>query len=123
MNNSISESDFDNLLNDTLPAFDDDSDMPANAPAAAPLPQQDLKFFGKIPVTVTLEVASTEISLRELMDVDTSSVIALDKLAGAPLDVKVNGALFAKAEVVVVHGNYGLRIVELSGSSLSDLAL
>ncbi|ARQ74632.1 MULTISPECIES: FliM/FliN family flagellar motor switch protein [Pseudomonas] len=123
MNNSISDSDFDNLLNDTLPAFDDDSDMPANAPAAAPLPQQDLKFFGKIPVTVTLEVASTEISLRELMDVDTSSVIALDKLAGAPLDVKVNGALFAKAEVVVVHGNYGLRIVELSGSSLSDLAL
>ena len=123
MNNSISDSDFDNLLNDTLPAFDDDSDMPANAPAAAPLPQQDLKFFGKIPVTVTLEVASTEISLRELMDVDTSSVIALDKLAGAPLDVKVNGALFAKAEVVVVHGNYGLRIVEHSGSSLSDLAL
>lgn len=123
MNNSISDSDFDNLLNDTLPAFDDDSDMPANAPAAAPLPQQDLKFFGKILVTVTLEVASTEISLRELMDVDTSSVIALDKLAGAPLDVKVNGALFAKAEVVVVHGNYGLRIVELSGSSLSDLAL
>lgn len=123
MNNSISDSDFDNLLNDNLPAFDDDSDMPANAPAAAPLPQQDLKFFGKIPVTVTLEVASTEISLRELMDVDTSSVIALDKLAGAPLDVKVNGALFAKAEVVVVHGNYGLRIVELSGSSLSDLAL
>lgn len=123
MNNSISDSDFDNLLNDTLLAFDDDSDMPANAPAAAPLPQQDLKFFGKIPVTVTLEVASTEISLRELMDVDTSSVIALDKLAGAPLDVKVNGALFAKAEVVVVHGNYGLRIVELSGSSLSDLAL
>ena len=123
MNNSISDSDFDNLLNDTLPAFDDDSDMPANAPAAAPLPQQDLQFFGKIPVTVTLEVASTEISLRELMDVDTSSVIALDKLAGAPLDVKVNGALFAKAEVVVVHGNYGLRIVELSGSSLSDLAL
>ena len=123
MNSPISDSDFDNLLNDTLPAFDDDSDMPANAPAAAPLPQQDLKFFGKIPVTVTLEVASTEISLRELMDVDTSSVIALDKLAGAPLDVKVNGALFAKAEVVVVHGNYGLRIVELSGSSLSDLAL
>lgn len=123
MNNSISDSDFDNLLNDNLPAFDDDSDMPASAPAAAPLPQQDLKFFGKIPVTVTLEVASTEISLRELMDVDTSSIIALDKLAGAPLDVKVNGAQFAKAEVVVVHGNYGLRIVELSGSSLSDLAL
>ena len=123
MNNSISDSDFDHLLNDTLPAFDDDLAPEASPPEAAPLPQQDLKFFGKIPVTVTLEVASTEISLRELMDVNASSVIALDKLAGAPLDVKVNGALFAKVEVVVVHGNYGLRIVELSGSSLSDLAL
>lgn len=123
MNSPISDSDFDNLLNDTLPALDADTDFAGEPPAAAPLPQQDLKFFGKIPVTVTLEVASTEITLRELMDVDTSSVIALDKLAGAPLDVKVNGALFAKAEVVVVHGNYGLRIVELSGSSLSELAL
>ena len=122
MNNSISDTDFDSLLNDSQPAFDD-LDSPATEPETAPLPQQDLKFFGKIPVTVTLEVASTEISLRELMEVDASSVIALDKLAGAPLDVKVNGALFAKAEVVVVHGNYGLRIVELSGSSLSDLPL
>ena len=67
-------------------------------------------------------MASTDITLRELMDVDISSVIALDKLAGAPLDVKVNGALFAKAEVVVVNGNYGMRIVELCGSNLSDLS-
>ena len=83
MNNSISDSDFDHLLNDTLPAFDDDLAPEASPPEAAPLPQQDLKFFGKIPVTVTLEVASTESSLRELMDVNASSVIALDKLAGA----------------------------------------
>ena len=123
MNSPISDSDFDNLLNDTQPDFDAEDSLLNVTPEPAPLPQQDLKFFGKIPVTVTLEVASTEITLRELMDVDTSSVIALDKLAGAPLDVKVNGALFAKAEVVVVHGNYGLRIVELSGSSLSDLTL
>ena len=123
MNSSISDSDFDNLLNDTQPDFDAETSPSSAAPEAVSLPQQDLKFFGKIPVTVTLEVASTEITLRELMDVDTSSIIALDKLAGAPLDVKVNGAQFARAEVVVVHGNYGLRIVELSGSSLSDLAL
>ncbi|MGY2436794.1 FliM/FliN family flagellar motor switch protein [Escherichia coli] len=49
--------------------------------------------------------------------------MALDKLAGEPLDVKVNGALFAKAEVVVMNGNYGLRIVELSGSGLSGLGV
>lgn len=121
MNGPLSDNEFDSLIND--------SDLGLTAPAsdvssverAPKLPQQDLSFFGKIPVHVTLEVASTEISLKELMEVDASSVIVLDKLAGEPLDVKVNGALFAKAEVVVMNGNYGLRIVELSGTSLNDL--
>lgn len=125
MNSSMTDNDFDSLINDSdlnLAPID----MPSNAgyalEAPAPLPQQDLSFFGKIPVNVTLEVASTEIPLKDLMEVDASSVIVLDKLAGEPLDVKVNGALFAKAEVVVINGNYGLRIVELSGTSLNDLA-
>jgi flagellar motor switch protein FliN len=121
MNSQISESEFDNLIKDA----DTDLGMLASekpsTDASVQLPQQDLSFFGKIPVNVTLEVASTEIPLKELMDVDANSVIALDKLAGDPLDVKVNGALFAKAEVVVINGNYGLRIVELSGASLNDL--
>ena len=56
------------------------------------------------------------------MNVDADSVIALDKLAGEPLDVKVNGALFAKAEVVVINGSYGLRILELSGPGLKELS-
>jgi flagellar motor switch protein FliN len=121
MTTSLSDAAFDSLLNDPELGLGTDASPTVAESVTAALPQQDLKFFGKIPVNVTLEVASTEISLRELMDVDTSSVIVLDKLAGAPLDVKVNGALFAKAEVVVVNGNYGLRIVELSGSTLSDL--
>lgn len=121
MNSQFSESEFDNLIKDA------DADLGAlasekpSADVPVQLPQQDLSFFGKIPVNVTLEVASTEIPLKELMDVDANSVITLDKLAGEPLDVKVNGALFAKAEVVVINGNYGLRIVELSGASLTDL--
>ena len=120
MNPSLSDTELDSLLDETHLDLEPEPPLPA-APAREPLPQQDLKFFGQIPVNVTLEVASTDITLRELMEVDISSVIALDKLAGAPLDVKVNGALFAKAEVVVVNGNYGLRIVELCGSNLSDL--
>lgn len=119
MTASLSDTEFDNLLNDT--DFDTEISQPVAEPVPAPPAHQDLKFFGNIPVNVTLEVASTAITLRELMEIDTSSVVALDKLAGAPLDVKVNGSLFAKAEVVVVNGNYGLRIVELSGSKLSDL--
>ena len=121
MNSSLSDTELDNLLDDAQLDLEPEPSLPA-PPVREPLPQQDLKFFGKIPVNVTLEVASTDITLRELMDVDISSVIALDKLAGAPLDVKVNGALFAKAEVVVVNGNYGMRIVELCGSNLSDLS-
>lgn len=119
MNGQISDSDFDSLLNDG--GLNQESPAEEIQAPAAPLPQQDLAFFGKIPVNVTLEVASTEISLKDLMEVDTNSVIALDKLAGEPLDVKVNGALFAKAEVVVLNGNYGLRIVELSGNGLGGI--
>ncbi|MEO9334493.1 MULTISPECIES: flagellar motor switch protein FliN [Ectopseudomonas] len=123
MSSPISDNDFDSLINDAGLNLDEPVSEPVAEQAPASLPQQDLSFFGKIPVNVTLEVASTEITLKELMDVDAGSVIALDKLAGEPLDVKVNGALFAKAEVVVMNGNYGLRIVELSGSGLNGLGV
>ncbi len=127
MNNQFNDNDFDNLMSAGelgLPPMQEPAPFnnPFDAPAPTPqAPQQDLSFFGKIPVNVTLEVASTEIPLKDLMEVDVSSVIALDKLAGEPLDVKVNGALFAKAEVVVMNGNYGLRILELTGAGLSGL--
>ncbi|MCQ4317891.1 flagellar motor switch protein FliN [Stutzerimonas zhaodongensis] len=121
MTGQLSDNEFENLINEGDLSLDA-TDEPAAAPAAQPqAPRQDLSFFGKIPVNVTLEVASAEISLKELMECDTSSVIALDKVAGEPLDVKVNGTLFAKAEVVVINGSYGLRIVELSGTSLDAL--
>ncbi|WOC80033.1 flagellar motor switch protein FliN [Stutzerimonas frequens] len=122
MNGHLSDNEFESLINEGDLSLDAVDEPAAPAPAAAPAPRQDLSFFGKIPVNVTLEVASAEISLKELMECDTSSVIVLDKLAGEPLDVKVNGTLFAKAEVVVMNGNYGLRIVELSGTSLDAFA-
>lgn len=125
MNAELPDNELDSLLSEGELSLDDatleDAAAAPTEPEAAPLPQQDLNFFGKIPVKVTLEVASVEIPLQDLMEADASSVIVLDKLAGEPLDVKVNGALFAKAEVVVKNGNYGLRIIELSGASLSDL--
>lgn len=121
MTGPLSDNEFESLINDSDLSLTPDSTAEALDAARAPLPQQDLSFFGKIPVNVTLEVASVEISLKELMDVDGGSVIILDKLAGEPLDVKVNGALFAKAEVVVMNGNYGLRVLELCGASLDAL--
>lgn len=124
MTGQLSDNEFENLINEgdlNLDAVEEPTAAPATPPQAPQAPRQDLSFFGKIPVNVTLEVASAEISLKELMECDTSSVIVLDKVAGEPLDVKVNGTLFAKAEVVVMNGSYGLRIVELSGTSLDAL--
>jgi flagellar motor switch protein FliN len=123
MNSQVTDSEFESLINESdmdnltpLPT----SDMPTIDEAPRPS-GKDLSFFGKLPVNVTLEVASTEVPLKDLLAVDVNSVIVLDKLAGEALDVKVNGALFAKAEVVVMNGNYGLRIIELCGNGLSAL--
>lgn len=81
-----------------------------------------MSLFSRIPVTLTLEVASVDISLAELMTVNNDSVIELDKLASEPLDIKVNGILFGKAEVVVFNDKYGLRIIEFNNKNLGELA-
>ncbi|MBV7598656.1 lateral flagellar motor switch protein, lfiN [Aeromonas encheleia] len=101
--------------------FGDDISMPSAADYMAPTSsskQRDLSFFHQIPVKVTLEVASTEVALGELMRVEEGAVIELDKLAGEPLDVRVNGRLLAKGEVVVVNGKYGLRLVDVVDTNL-----
>ena len=101
--------------------FGDDISMPSAADYMAPTSsskQRDLSFFRQIPVKVTLEVASTEVPLGDLMRVEEGAAIELDKLAGEPLDVRVNGRLLAKGEVVVVNGKYGLRLVDVIDAKL-----
>lgn len=101
--------------------FGDDISMPSAADYMAPTSsskQRDLSFFRQIPVKVTLEVASTEVPLGDLMRVEEGAVIELDKLVGEPLDVRVNGRLLAKGEVVVVNGKYGLRLVDVIDTNL-----
>ncbi|WEM42980.1 flagellar motor switch protein FliN [Photobacterium sp. DA100] len=88
---------------------------------AASQAPRDLGFFRQIPVTVTLEVASTDIALGELLTVGPNSVIELDKLNGEPLDVKVNGRLLGHAEVVVVNDKYGLRLTDIAEDALHDV--
>ncbi|MFJ2975983.1 flagellar motor switch protein FliN [Kluyvera sp. NPDC087067] len=80
-----------------------------------------MALFSRIPVTLTLEVSSVNISLAELMTVNSDSVIELDKMAGEPLDIKVNGIAFGKAEVVVLNDKYGLRIIEFNAKELGEL--
>ncbi|MCS3456464.1 lateral flagellar motor switch protein LfiN [Aeromonas rivuli] len=101
--------------------FDDELSMPSAADYLAPTGSgkpRDLSFFRQIPVKVTLEVASAEVPLGDLMQLEEGAVIELDKLAGEPLDVRVNGKLLARGEVVVVNGKYGLRLVEVVDTKL-----
>ncbi|WP_439145932.1 flagellar motor switch protein FliN [Vibrio sp.] len=88
-----------------------------------PSVERDLSFFKNIPVTVTLEVASKEIPLGDLMKAGEGTVIELDKLNGEPLDVKVNGSLMGQAEVIVINDKYGLRLIDVHSSAMSGIKI
>lgn len=66
-----------------------------------------------IPVSLTMEVGNTEIPIRDLLKLNQGSVLELDRVAGEPLDVKVNGTLIAHGEVVVVNDRYGIRLTDV----------
>ena len=70
-----------------------------------------------IPVTLSLEVGTTVIAIRNLLQLNQGSVIELDRLAGEPLDVKVNNTLIAHGEVVVVNEKYGIRLTDVMSPS------
>ena len=66
-----------------------------------------------IPVSISMEVGSTDINIRNLLQLNQGSVIELDRLAGEPLDVLVNGTLIAHGEVVVVNEKFGIRLTDV----------
>lgn len=94
-----------------------------DSPTAQRHPPRDMaQFLRKIPVTLTLEVGATDISLADLITITEGSVVELDKLAGELLDIKINGTVIGRAEVVVSGENYGLRVVELDNLDLTSFA-
>ena len=70
-----------------------------------------------IPVSISMEVGSTDINIRNLLQLNQGSVIELDRLAGEPLDVLVNGTLIAHGEVVVVNEEFGIRLTDVISPS------
>ncbi len=66
-----------------------------------------------IPVNISMEVGASKISIRNLLKLNQGSVIELERLAGEPLDVMVNGTLIAHGEVVVVNEKYGIRLTDV----------
>lgn len=66
-----------------------------------------------VPVTISMEIGQTKISIRNLLQLNQGSVIELDRLAGEPLDVLINGTLIAHGEVVVVNEKFGIRLTDV----------
>lgn len=74
---------------------------------------QDIDLIMDIPVKLTVELGRTRMTIKELLRLTQGSVVALDGLAGEPLDILINGYLIAQGEVVVVADKYGVRITDI----------
>lgn len=84
--------------------------------ASAPISMEErrkLDAILDIPVTITMEVGRSQISIRNLLQLNQGSVVELDRVAGEPLDVLVNGTLIAHGEVVVVNDKFGIRLTDV----------
>ena len=79
--------------------------------------EANLDVILDIPVTISMEIGRTCISIRNLLQLNQGSVVELDRLAGEPMDVLVNGTLIAHGEVVVVNEKFGIRLTDVISPS------
>jgi flagellar motor switch protein FliN/FliY len=89
-----------------LEEFDEDREI-------TPKEKRKLDTILDIPVTISMEVGRSNISIRNLLQLNQGSVVELDRVAGEPLDVLVNGTLIAHGEVVVVNDKFGIRLTDV----------
>lgn len=75
----------------------------------------NLSLLLDVPVHLTVELGSCQMPLREVLQLTTGSVVQLDKVADAPVELSVNRKLFARGEVVVVEERFGIKITEIIG--------
>ncbi len=78
-----------------------------------PSREVNLDVILDVPVTLSMEVGRTRIPIRNLLQLNQGSVVELDRAAGEPLDVFVNGTLVAHGEVVVVNDKFGIRLTDV----------
>jgi flagellar motor switch protein FliN/FliY len=84
-------------------------------PAMMPVGDTNIGLILDVPLQVTVELGRTRKLIREILELAPGSVIELDKLAGEPVDILVNGKQIAKGEVVVIDENFGVRVTEIIG--------
>ena len=83
-----------------------------NATAEQPA---NLNLVLDVPVSLTIELGSCQLPMREVLQLYVGSVVQLEKAADAPVELSVNGKLIARGEVVVIEDRYGVKITEVIG--------
>jgi flagellar motor switch protein FliN/FliY len=99
------------------PSADDGVGMPSVAAtqpmAGIAMGERSLDLLHGVEMTVTVELGRTKMLLRDLLALQTGSVIELDRAAGSPVDVLINDNLLARGEVVVLDDEFGVRILDI----------
>lgn len=88
--------------------------QPFNAGVSPLMQQENIDLIMDVPLEVTVELGRSNKSIKEILDFSPGTIIELNKLAGEPVDVLVNGKFVAKGEVVVIEENFGIRITEIT---------
>jgi flagellar motor switch protein FliN/FliY len=76
----------------------------------------NLNLVLDVPVSLAIELGSCQLPMREVLQLCAGSVVQLEKAADAPVDLRVNGKLIARGEVVVIEDRYGVKITEVIGA-------
>jgi flagellar motor switch protein FliN len=92
----------------TFPALDDGADVPGAG---------DIGLLLDVPLQVTVELGRTQLRIRNVLELVPGSIVELDKLAGEPVDVLVNGKQIARGEVVVIDEEFGVRITDVASQA------
>jgi flagellar motor switch protein FliN/FliY len=84
---------------------------------AGPRPAADLRRLSAVPVDLSVEMGRTRMTVGETLELRQGSIITLNRMAGEPVDLLVNGTAIARGEVVVIDEQFGLRVTEVLGQS------
>lgn len=88
-------------------------ELPELTGSAAPQSARSMDLLLDVELPVTVELGHTQMPIKNILELGVGSVVRLEKVAGEPVDIRVNGKLVARGEVVVVDENFGVRILGL----------
>ncbi len=93
----------------------DQSPTPAGTPGVPPTPgaDADLRRLSEVPMELSVEIGRTRMTVGETLQLRAGSIVTLERLAGEPVDLLVNGTPLARGEVVIVDEEFGLRVTEI----------